>query len=210
MGRTRKEQLTKFNKSNILDAAKKRFAEKGVLQTTMDDIAKEADYSKSTIYVYFASKEEIYNHIILENMVMLRDTLDTIIESNQGFEHCYYKICNTLVSFNKEYPLYFESMMGKISVEEKDFEKQPVLLDIFNIGEEINEKICQLIQRGISDNYLRNDLEPLATVIMMWSSLYGIIVISSQKEEYLQVKLNLQQEAYLDYSFKRLLGALLK
>ncbi len=210
MGRNRKEQLTKFNKSNILDAAKKRFAEKGVLQTTMDDIAKEADYSKSTIYVYFASKEEIYNHIILENMIMLRDALSTIIDSNQEFENCYFKICKMLVHLNKEYPLYFESMMGKISVEKEDFDKQPVLLDIFNVGEEINEKVCQLIQSGISDNYLRNDLELLATVFMMWSSLYGIIVMSSQKEEYLQRKLNLQQEAYLDYSFKGLLDSLLK
>lgn len=210
MGRNRKEQLTKFNKSNILDAAKKLFAEKGVLQTTMDDISKEADYSKSTIYVYFASKEEIYNYIILENMVMLRDTLSAIIDSNQGFENCYYKICKTLLGFNKEYPLYFESIMGKISVEQEDFDKQPVLLDIFNVGEEINENICQLIQRGISDNYLRNDIEPLATVFMMWSSIYGIILLSNQKEQYLQEKLNIRREDYLHYSFKILLCSLLK
>lgn len=210
MGKNRKEKLTEFNKNNILDAAKKLFAEKGVFQTTMDDIAKKADYSKSTIYVYFASKEEIYNHIILGNMIKLRDAISTIIDHNQGFENCYFKICKTLVHLNKEYPLYFESMMGKISVKQEDFDKQPVLLDIFNAGEEINEKICHLIKRGMSDNYLRNDIEPLTTVFMMWSSLYGIILMSSQKEEYLQEKLNLQQEAYLDYSFRMLLGSLLK
>ncbi|MHC1723828.1 MAG: TetR/AcrR family transcriptional regulator [Aminipila sp.] len=210
MGRNRKEQLTKFNKNNILDAAKKLFAEKGVLQTTMDEIAKEADYSKSTIYVYFASKEEIYNHIILENMVMLRDTVSAIIDSYQEFENCYFKICKTLVSFNKEYPLYFESIMGKISVKQEDFDKQPVLLDIYNVGEEINENICKLLQRGISDEYLRNDIELLPTVLMMWSSIYGIILMSCQKEQYLQEKLNIRGEDYLHYSFKTLLCSLLK
>lgn len=210
MGRNRKEQLTKFNKNNILDAAKKLFAEKGVLQTTMDDIAKEADYSKSTIYVYFASKEEIYNHIILENMVMLRDTLSAIIDSYHEFENCYYEICKTLVSFNKEYPLYFESIMGKISVKQDDFDKQPVLMDIYNAGEEINGNICELLQRGISDEYLRNDIELLPTVLMMWSSIYGIILMSNQKEQYLQEKLNIRIEDYLQYSFKMLLCSLLK
>ncbi|MBD5462568.1 MAG: helix-turn-helix transcriptional regulator [Lachnospiraceae bacterium] len=33
----------------------------------MDDIAKTADYSKSTIYVYFKSKEEIYHQGIEED-----------------------------------------------------------------------------------------------------------------------------------------------
>ena len=38
-----------------------KLLEKGIALTTMDDISKEAGYSKSTVYVYFKSKDEIYN-----------------------------------------------------------------------------------------------------------------------------------------------------
>ncbi|MGB5824744.1 MAG: TetR/AcrR family transcriptional regulator [Proteocatella sp.] len=210
MAKKRKEQLIQFNKSNILDAAKKLFSEKGILQTTMDDIAKEADYSKSTIYVYFSSKEEIYNHIIFESMLLLKETLSDIVDSEDGFENCYYKICNTLVHIQKEYPIYFESIIGEISVNQDDFEMHPVLLEIFNVGEEINQNISTLIQRGISDNYIRADIETLPAVFMIWASISGIISMASQKEEYLQEKLNIKKEEYLNYSFKMLLRSLSK
>lgn len=210
MVKNRKEQLTKFNKENILAAAKKLFTERGVMQTTMDHIAKEANYSKSTIYVYFPSKEEIYNTIILESMVMLRDTLIRIINSTDGFEICYFKICNTLVNFQKEHPIYFESLMGKISVNQDDFETQPVLRDIFIVGEEINQNICELIQRGIADKYLRDDIKPLPTLFMIWASVYGIILIASKKEEYLLEKQNIRKEDFLNYSFEKLLCSLSK
>ena len=38
----------------------------------MDDIAREAEYSKATLYVYFQSKEEIINAILLSGMVLLK------------------------------------------------------------------------------------------------------------------------------------------
>ena len=52
---TKRERLAAFNKGNILSAAQALFTQKGVAQTTVDDIAKAADCSKSTLYVYFAS-----------------------------------------------------------------------------------------------------------------------------------------------------------
>ena len=61
MGARKKLALEQFNRDNILTAARELFETKGVQDTTMDDIALQADYSKSTIYVYFRSKEERRN-----------------------------------------------------------------------------------------------------------------------------------------------------
>lgn len=56
---SKKQALTEFHRGSILAAAERLFAEKGTEKTTMDDIAREAEYSKATLYVYFQSKEEI-------------------------------------------------------------------------------------------------------------------------------------------------------
>ena len=48
----------------ILDSAEKLFVEKGYTGTSINDIAKEADFSRTSIYQYFTSKEEIYLHIL--------------------------------------------------------------------------------------------------------------------------------------------------
>ena len=47
-------------KMEILHAAMKVFARKGVVKTVMTDIAEEAAIGKGTIYEYFRSKEEIF------------------------------------------------------------------------------------------------------------------------------------------------------
>jgi AcrR family transcriptional regulator len=48
----------------ILDAALSEFYEKGFTAARMDDIATRCDLSKGTVYLYFSSKEDLFNGLI--------------------------------------------------------------------------------------------------------------------------------------------------
>ncbi|NQU08869.1 MAG: TetR/AcrR family transcriptional regulator [Candidatus Abyssubacteria bacterium] len=48
----------------ILDSAEKLFVEKGFTNTSINDIAEAADFSRTSIYQYFSGKEEIYLRIL--------------------------------------------------------------------------------------------------------------------------------------------------
>jgi AcrR family transcriptional regulator len=48
----------------ILDSAERLFVEKGYGETSINDIAENADFSRTSVYQYFASKEEIYLRIL--------------------------------------------------------------------------------------------------------------------------------------------------
>jgi AcrR family transcriptional regulator len=48
----------------ILDGAERLFVEKGYVETSINDIAEAADFSRTSVYQYFASKEEIYLRIL--------------------------------------------------------------------------------------------------------------------------------------------------
>ncbi len=50
----------------ILDAARSLFAQHGYAGTSMDAVARAATVSKATLYVYFASKQELFAAVILE------------------------------------------------------------------------------------------------------------------------------------------------
>ncbi len=64
-GKDRKRQVVaEFRRSEILSAATKVFGSKGFEGTRMDDIAAEADLAKGTVYVYFQSKDEIYEAVV--------------------------------------------------------------------------------------------------------------------------------------------------
>jgi len=208
MGSKKKETLIQFNRNNILDSAKKLFKIKGIEQTTMDDIAKEADYSKSTIYVYFKSKDEIYNSIACEYMHLFKERLNCCTVDIVDFEICYYKICNTIFEFQKEYPLYFETLIGEINVDPEQIEEDNILEEIYNIGEETNEIIAKILQLGIDNQFIRNDIELIPTVFYLWSSISGIIIMAQKKKKYLQLRMGLSLEDYLYYSFKMLLKSI--
>ena len=60
------EKRKNNNKNEIVDAAERLFFSKGYDNSAMDEIAKEAGYTKRTLYSYFTSKEEIYEKIATE------------------------------------------------------------------------------------------------------------------------------------------------
>jgi TetR/AcrR family transcriptional regulator, regulator of autoinduction and epiphytic fitness len=51
---------TEARRAEILDAALRAFGQYGYRRTSMDDIASEAGIAKGTIYLSFASKEEVF------------------------------------------------------------------------------------------------------------------------------------------------------
>jgi TetR/AcrR family transcriptional regulator len=57
---SRRERLSKERKLAILDAALLIFARSGLHGTSVDQIARAADVSKTNLFYYFASKQEIY------------------------------------------------------------------------------------------------------------------------------------------------------
>jgi len=58
--RTKKDVITEFRTTGILEAARKVFAKKGFSNATVDDIASAAGVAKGTIYLYYESKRDIY------------------------------------------------------------------------------------------------------------------------------------------------------
>jgi len=58
--RTKKDVVTDFRTTGILEAARKVFAKKGFSNATVDDIASAAGVAKGTVYLYYESKRDIY------------------------------------------------------------------------------------------------------------------------------------------------------
>ena len=49
-----------------MSVAKTLFAERGFQSTTMDDIAREAGFTKPILYQYFESKTDLYHEIVAQ------------------------------------------------------------------------------------------------------------------------------------------------
>lgn len=67
----RKAELDGFKRDRILAAARDVFAERGLENTTMRQIAGAAGYVAGTLYLHFDSKEAIYGALVRESLVRL-------------------------------------------------------------------------------------------------------------------------------------------
>lgn len=66
-------------RKKIYEAAYELFTNKGVNQTSIDDIAKKAGVGKGTFYLYFEDKYDIMDRIVLrKSSILLKEAIDRI------------------------------------------------------------------------------------------------------------------------------------
>ena len=181
--------------------AEKLFETKGYEATSVDDIAREMDISKSTLYVYFKSKQQIWDALVCKYMEYLLEDAKKAAEGKGSFEKRYYKLCFDIAEKFEEHPMFYMATLGTISM---DME-QEIYKKIYEVGEATNEAIADFIRSGIKEGVVRKDIDIYPAVIMMWSSISGIISMANDKEEYLKLRFNMSKEDYLKKAFKMLL-----
>jgi AcrR family transcriptional regulator len=77
LGKTRKDVIKEFRTAELLEAARKVFAEKGFHAATVDDIAAVAGVAKGTVYLYYRSKQEVYWGALEQGITELHNEIKT-------------------------------------------------------------------------------------------------------------------------------------
>jgi|SRR5271155_4098467 len=62
-------------KGRIVESALQVFSEKGYHESTMEDVAKKVGVSKGALYLYFKSKEDLFNEICRADLASLGEAL---------------------------------------------------------------------------------------------------------------------------------------
>jgi AcrR family transcriptional regulator len=64
----KRERRKEARPGELLDAALNLFVEKGFAATRMEEVAQRAGVSKGTVFLYFPSKEELFQAVVRENI----------------------------------------------------------------------------------------------------------------------------------------------
>ncbi|MDD8020555.1 MAG: helix-turn-helix domain containing protein [Acidobacteriota bacterium] len=98
----RKERIQAGYKKLMLAAAERVICRHGYQSATMDEIAREAEFSKATLYKYFKNKGEIFLEIILQYIEEIRSELITISQSKLQPEDKLKEIIHTVVNIQSK------------------------------------------------------------------------------------------------------------
>jgi len=67
-------------RKSILEAAQQLFQEYGLNKTTMEDIAKKIGKAKSSLYYYYANKEEIFKEVVFKEKRDVENDVNIAVE----------------------------------------------------------------------------------------------------------------------------------
>lgn len=221
MGRENKrEAVAAVHREQIMSAAEALFSEKGFEMTTMEDISRASGYSRRTIYAYYESKEDILHHIIEKGLLLLKGEIENTIQAStiQGsaipdskdFVVKYKAICRAMIRYQTECPHSLDNVV-KAKTETLNLEDvSNTVKRILNLGTEINELLAVFIENGKKNHIVRQEVESMLTVYILWSSMTSFITLAQTKGTFIGKQFHLSEEDFYEYGFKQIINSILE
>lgn len=113
----RKQRERKQRTNDILEAARRIFESRGFLNTTLQDVAKEAEISVGLIYRYFQSKEDIFASLALKGAQVFDTEIEALLKQALSLRkeppaaELLEKIARGFFNFYGPYGEYFDYLM---------------------------------------------------------------------------------------------------
>ncbi len=160
---TRREREKLMHEGEIIQAAEEVFRLKGFDRASMDEIAEQAQFTKRTLYQYFASKEDLFFAVMLKGYQQLQDHVQAITqEGTSGFEKIE-QIFQKSYQFYQTYPEVFRLMSYVGKARQKAAEAGSSQQEYLKMNARSFHDIAALIAQGQADGSIRKDLNPEKT-----------------------------------------------
>lgn len=157
----------------IIDAALEEFTAQGFTATKLDDVAVRAGIGKGTIYLYFDSKESLFEEVVRRNLLGGREMVENFVATFEGsteellaqhFRNMY------LFTQNEKIP----PLMALVTGEAVRF---PALSRFFydEVIKPTQDLMRRIVRRGIERGEFRADADDLYVQILFAPVLLGAL-----------------------------------
>jgi len=164
----------------ILDAALRVFARRGLHKTNLEEVAKEAGISKGTIYLYFKNKEDLFvaaAHRVLPSPDEIYRERPTASAADMSLNHLLHRVARTAYRrfCSPDYLAFFGMMNAEIL-------RHPEWGQIYfrRIGLELNRRIAAVFERAMLAGECRK-LDP----ILAARAFVGMFLMMALTQEHL-------------------------
>jgi AcrR family transcriptional regulator len=198
----RKEREKERRRQQIMVAAKRVFSVNGFSKSTMEDIAREAELSPGTIYLYFKNKDELYASLSVRILQYLSIRLKHVIENLElKPEHYIEALKQAMLDVYDFDPLIVINLFQLQSSETLKNLTPELLEEIVELSRNSLEAMATIFQMGIKKEVFI-DRHPFALADTLWALFSGIILweeskkIINEDKDYLKPTLDLAFEVF--------------
>lgn len=184
-----KEREREQRQNDIIDAARKLFADKG-FEVSLNEVAREVGLGKSTLYLYFKNKESLYFAVVSRGTRIWAEMVKKEVKKGKTGLEKLKLYGNANREFSNKYPDYFRLLysptsikktfdMDKMTSSEEFQEVRELFKEIMSIG--INS-----IQKGIDEGQIRPDVDPVEAAILLSVIYNGKVNMGDWAKEMLE------------------------
>ena len=202
----RREREKEQRRLVIVDAAEKLFLSQGFENTTMEQIALEAEFSKGTLYNYYNSKDELYMGIgskayelILKYTTEFTEKEDAGMKQLMAVGYAYYE-------FTKKYPAY-ATIFHDIAVKVPNIAKKPKNKlsenenEYINLSNNYRDILIKVLSDAVEIKAVRDDKNLYLIGYVLSTLTSGLINDLMQSENFIK-RLGLKSDEIVDFMFE--------
>ncbi len=142
-------QYAVSEREKILDLTHSKFIREGFYRTSMDEIARDLQMSKKTIYKYFPSKENLIEAVCDKRSVLVQSILDSIVDSDKDSVTKFIHILNVV---KKNAMNCSDSWFKDLRLHAPHLHKKVIELR----AKKINQIMTKLIEQGKKEKLIEN------------------------------------------------------
>ncbi len=178
----RKKREKERRRQQIMVAAKRVFSAKGLNRATMEDIAKEAELSPGTLYLYFKNKDELFFSLSLRVLQYLNIRLEHVL-SNEKTLNPDQKVEALRNALYDVYEFDSSMLINMFHLQSSETLRNlsPTLMDDVT---DLSRQSLRLIANILEDE-IRNgifiDMHPIALADIVWAIFSGVILWEESK-----------------------------
>jgi AcrR family transcriptional regulator len=178
----RKEREKERRRQQIMVAAKRVFSAHGFNKSTMEDIAREAELSPGTIYLYFRNKDELYASLSLRILQYLNIRLKHVV-NRKGLEPEEYveALKQAMYDVYEFDPLIVINMFQLQSSETVKNLSPELLGEIIDLSKSSLGIMADIFEKGIKKGVFVNH-HPQALADTLWGMFSGLILWEESKK----------------------------
>jgi AcrR family transcriptional regulator len=170
--RTKEDILTAYRRDALLRAAIRVFGESGFDSATMARIAQEADVAKGTTYLYYRSKQSIYEAALGSGLAELEQRTQAAIDQAPGLRDAIRAFVTTRAEYFAERRDFFRMYVGAIARHITNTRSKPS--EFHALLDRQTRRLEQAIRRAVARREIRR-VDPAATALAIFDITRGLV-----------------------------------
>ena len=137
-------------KTEVINTARSLFTKFGYKRVSMDEIARESNVTKKTVYSYFKDKDELFEFFVKEELINMKNRIEKIENEEQDSFEKLHKMLISVIKYRRE-----SEFINIMINESESFKTSKTIKFLDKIDSEIKDYIKEKLLVKMDNNEIK-------------------------------------------------------